>query len=162
MASRNPFALLSDEPDASDNEQQTLPKVTKPTAVDAAPKNNKPARTNPIPGATTRRSVPGQTTVRPQKEATELPASDAPAGDKAQFEGERGRDTRVLDSDEAEVVQEVLEEAPTDLPEVTAQREAVEADLLVLPDPTDTLRPAKSTLTRPSTKDGVEMMASAS
>jgi len=94
MASRNPFALLSDEPDASDNEQQTLPKVTKPTAVDAAPKNNKPARTNPIPGATTRRSVPGQTTVRPQKEATELPASDAPAGDKAQFEGERGRDTR--------------------------------------------------------------------
>ena len=37
----------------------------------------------------------------------------------------------------------MLEEAPIDLPEVIAQREAVEADLLVLPDPTDTLRPAK-------------------
>lgn len=41
------------------------------------------------------------------------------------------------------MVQEVLEEAPIDLQEVTAQREAVEADLLALPDPTDTLRPAK-------------------
>ena len=34
------------------------------------------------------------TTVRPQKEAKELPASDAPAGSQAQFEGERGRDDR--------------------------------------------------------------------
>lgn len=37
----------------------------------------------------------------------------------------------------------MLEEEPTDLPEVIEQREDVEADLLVLLDPTDTLRPAK-------------------
>ena len=37
----------------------------------------------------------------------------------------------------------MLEEELIDLPEVTAQREDVEADLLVLPDPTGTLRLAE-------------------
>ena len=75
--------------DGSDSEQ-AIAKPTKPIAVDAQPKST---RGGSAPQPTSRRSVPGQTT-RPIKEARELPPSDAPAGDKGQFEGERGRDDR--------------------------------------------------------------------
>lgn len=91
-----PLVLLPHIPDdaGSDNESVPLPKQTKPTQVDAAPPAKGAPKSGAIPNATTRRNVPGQTTVRPQKEAKELPASDAPAGSQAQFEGERGRDDR--------------------------------------------------------------------
>jgi len=93
MSSRNPFALLADD-GGSDVESSPLPKQTKPIQVDAAPPAKGPAKSGSINNATTRRNIPGQTTVRPQKEAKELPASDAPAGSQGQFEGERGRDDR--------------------------------------------------------------------
>lgn len=86
--SKNPFALLADDGDVSDSEQVLKP--SKPVAVDAAPQNTKGES---APQPTARRSIPGHTT-KPQKELKELPASDAPAGDKDQFEGERGRDDR--------------------------------------------------------------------
>lgn len=79
--------------DGSDTEGVPLPKQTKPVQVDAAPGKAGP-KSGSIPNATTRRNVPGVTTVRPQKEAKELPPSDAPAGSQGQFEGERGRDDR--------------------------------------------------------------------
>jgi len=92
MSFKNPFALLAED-GGSDSESVPLPKQPKPVQVDAAPGKAGP-KSGSIPNATTRRNVPGVTTVRPQKEAKELPASDAPAGSQAQFEGERGRDDR--------------------------------------------------------------------
>lgn len=87
------FHCVTGDDDISEGGDIALPKQSKPTQIDAAPPKSGAPKSGAINNATTRRHIPGQS-VRPQKEARELPASDAPAGSQAQFDGERGRDDR--------------------------------------------------------------------
>lgn len=102
---QNPFALLAgrEDGDVSDNETQgASTKTTKSAGLDAAPPKGgagaaTTGRNAPKGGiqSAQRRTVPGQTNTKPQKDADEAAApTDAPAGGLAQFDGERGRDDR--------------------------------------------------------------------